>query len=321
MNPAKSRILHLKHFLETYTDENYPATMPDMLAYLQGQGIPASRKTVTLDIEQLMEAGMDVVCNTGRRYEYFIGVRHFELPELKLLADAVQASKFIPAKKSKALIEKLTALTSVHHAREMSRQLYVQQQVKTGNVRSYITVDLLHTAINASMQVAFKYCEYDQHKRKVYKHNRYTYVFSPYALLWNSDKYYTVGYSEKHGRIAVFRVDRIASPKLLDAPAVPMPADFDIQFYTKSVFQMYDGASPQNVTLQCENSLMNNIIDRFGEGVETVILDDGHFIAMVELSASPAFFGWVFSFGGRMKITAPPCLVEEYQALARKATE
>jgi len=318
MTEKKSRILYIKHFLETRTDENNPATMPDILAYLEKDGIAASRKTVIQDIEQLIESGIDVICNAGHRHEYFIGDRHFELPELKLLVDAVQASKFITAKKSAALIKKLTAFASTQQAGELNRQLYVEKHVKTENERTYFTVDLLHAAINAGKQVVFKYYDYDRNKKKEYKHNRHTYTFSPYALLWNSDRYYAVGYSDKHGKVITFRVDRIATPKLSDAPAIPMPEGFDIKLYTKSVFQMYDGSALQRVTLKCENDLMKSIIDRFGEDVETEILDKGHFTATVDISVSQTFFGWVFSFGGRIEIFSPDSAASEYLSLARR---
>ena len=320
MADKKSRILYIKRFLETQTDENHPATMPDILSYLESESIPASRKTVAEDIRQLIDAGTDVICNTGHHYEYFIGDRHFELPELKLLVDAVQASNFISPKKSAALTEKLTGFVSSYQAGELKRQLYVGKHVKTVNERTYLTVDLLHNAINAGKQVTFKYYEYDRNKKKVFKHNRHTYTFSPYALLWNSDNYYALGYSDKHGKVITFRVDRIAKPEMSDAPAVPKPEGFDITLYTKSVFQMYDGSALQKVTLRCENDLMKSVIDHFGEDVETKILDDKHFAAVADVSVSPTFFGWVFSFAGRIAITAPESAVSEYLALARRVT-
>ena len=321
MSEKKSRILHIKRYLEEYADEFHPVTMPTILKHLKKEGISASRKTVTQDINQLIESGVDVICNTGHSYEYFIGERHFELPELKLLVDAVAASGFIPPRKSSELIKKLTAFASEHQAAELNRQLYVDKHIKAESKNSYHTVDLLHRAINESKQVTFKYYEYDQNKKKVFKHNRHIYIFSPYALLWNHDKYYVVGYSNKHGKAISFRVDRIATPKLTDTPAVPKPADYDIKLYTKSIFQMYEGAELQAVTLKCQNELMKSVIDRFGTDIETAIIDEDNFSAVVEVSVSPTFFGWVFSFGGRMKILSPDTSVAQYQALAKQAID
>jgi predicted DNA-binding transcriptional regulator YafY len=238
-----------------------------------------------------------------------------------MLVYEVQASRFITVKKSSALIQKLTAMASRHQARELNRQLFVDNQVKTQNEQIYITLDLLHKAVGAGKKVSFMYYEYDRNKDKIYKHNGYKYAFSPYVLLVDSEKCYVAGYSDKHGGITTFRVDRIAKPRIIDTAAVPKPEDFDVSMYRRSIFQMYGGSDIQRVTLMCENGLMKNVIDIFGESVETEILDDNHFTASVEVSVSPTFFGWVFSFGGRMRILAPEQAAADYLAHARNIVE
>jgi len=312
----KVKLLYIKHFLETQTDEMHPATITDILAYLGECGVIVSRKTVAGDIELLIESGVDVVCNKSRQNQYFVGTRHLELPELKLLVDAVQASKLISLKKSTALIQKLAALASVHQADELNRHLYVDKQIKPNNEKVYITLDLLYSAISAEKQVRFKYYEYTQSKKKVYKHNGKIYIFSPYGLMWNYDHYYVAGFSDSHGKVVTFRVDRIASPKITDAPIVPRPVDFDMAEYAKSVFLMYDGPM-RRVTLKCENTLMKTIIDRFGEDVDTEPLDNGHFCACVRVSISQTFYGWVFSFGGSMEIISPEDIAGQYISMAK----
>ena len=316
----KSRILYLRQYLLEHTDEQHPATIADIISHLQGIGIPAGRKAVMSDIEQLIEYGEDIICNTGKRNEYFVGDQHFELPELKLLVDAVQASKFISVKKSRQLIKKLTAFASRHQAAELNRTLYTDKQIKHTNENIFITVDILHAAVNTGKQVHFKYYEYDCNKNKIYKHKRKVYKFSPYLMLWNGDNYYVVGHSESHGKIITFRVDRIATPELTAFCAVLKPKDFDPAYYAQKVFQMYDG-SVRDITLKCENSLMKSVIDRFGADVDTAVTDSGHFRANISVCASPTFFGWVFGFGGRMEITAPEDVVNEYIALARSVPE
>jgi predicted DNA-binding transcriptional regulator YafY len=317
MEIKKNRILSVKKFLEEFTDELHPAAITDIQAYLEEEGVPGTRKTVTQDIAQLMKSGADVIRNGGRHHEYFIGARHFELPELKLLIDAVQASKLVSSKKSELVIAKLIALASYHQAGELKRQLHVKKRVKTENERAFVTIDLLYTAINSGQKIQFLYYEYDRNKKRVYKHNRHLYIFSPYDLLYNSEKYYVVGYSEKHGKVITFRVDRIAKPELLNETAVPKPEGFDIDVYTNHVFQMYGGAEIQTVTLKCKNDLMKSVIDEFGEDVDTAILDDEHFTARVDVSVSPTFFGWVVSFGGRMRVESPESVAAEFISLVR----
>ncbi|MDD4496288.1 MAG: WYL domain-containing protein [Eubacteriales bacterium] len=314
----RNRILYIEKLLVEQTDEQHPVTVTDILTYLEGLNITANRRTVMSDILQLQEAGLDIVCNKSRQNQYFIGDRQFELPELKLLVDAVQASKFISTKKSKVLIDKLSALTSVHQSDELNRQLYVDKQVKSNNEAIYYTVDILHSAINAKKQVEFKYNEYNQHKKKVYKHNGKVYVFSPYGLIWNSDSYYVIGYCKSHDKIIKFRVDRIAHPIISETPAVPKPDNFNIAEYSKTVFQMYEDETHE-VVLECRNTLMKTIIDRFGDDVATEPAGKEHFKAIVTASTSNTFFGWVFSFGGDMKIIAPQEVKERYLALIKNS--
>ena len=311
-------MLYIKQYLETQTDEQHPISIAEITEHLNQTGFSCCPKSVKNDIEQLIESGVDAICNKGRELQYFIGDRHFELVELKLLVDAVQASRFISVNKSKQLINKLSELTSVHQAEQLNRHVHIDKQTKTTNERVFYTMDLLHNAIRTGQKVMFKYYEYNGKKQKVYKHNRHIYRLSPYTMLWNSDCYYVLGYSDSHGKVVKFRVDRIASPELCKESAVPAPKDFDPHVYVKSVFQMYDG-SEQTVTVKCENTLMKSVIDRFGEGVETYTPDEDHFCANVYVSASPTFYGWVFSFAGRMEITDPESVIGEYKLLATAA--
>ena len=313
----KSRLLYLKDYLETQTDEQHSVTVLEIIENLRQAGFPCCWNTLIGDIEQLMDSGVDIVCNKGRELKYFVGVRHFEMLELKLLVDAIQASTFISLQKTGQLISKLMNLTSVHQTEELNRHLYIDKKTKTTNECVIYTMDLLHTAICEKKKIIFKYYEYDQHKNKVYKHDGKLYMFSPYSLVWNIDCYYIIGYSDNHNKVIKFRVDRIAEPGLYDEAAIPVPKDFDINIYVCSVFQMYDG-DEQEITLKCENALMKYIIDRFGEDVKTDVLDEDHFYAYVRVSVSPTFYGWVFGFSGRMEVIIPKKISCEYAELAHK---
>jgi len=310
----KNRIIRILHYLEDKTDEAHPATVAEILTYLEKEGIPSNRKAVSADIEQLIDSGVDIVKNTGRRNEYFIGDRLFEQPELQLLIDAVKSARFISPRKSEVLIAKLCSLASVHQAASFKENIHLDDCSKSTNEKLYITADILRTAIAAGRQVSFKYYEYTQNKRKIYKHSGYAYHISPYALIWNDANYYVAAFSEKHDKIVAFRVDRMAVPKLLSAEAAPPPADFDVNSYMGSVFTMFDGAV-REVTLKCENTIMKSIIDRFGEDVKTKPLGKEHFSANVSVATSRTFYGWVFSFAGAMQITAPTDVADEFAAM------
>lgn len=312
----KSRILYILKLLEEYTDELHPMSITDIAEYLDKQEIKAHRRTIMTDIESLKEFGIDIITIKSTQNKYFIGNRNFELPEVKLLIDAVESSKLITQKKSNELIRKLTALASRNQANELNRHIYVDDRVKPENEEVYYTVDSIHTAINSSKQIEFKYYQYTGRKEKIFKNDGYVYSLSPYALIWSEDHYYIIGYSKKHGKISKFRVDRMAQTKIIAVDSTPRPVNFDVAEYAKSVFEMFDGET-RTVELKCTNNLMDVIVDRFGESVNTIELGSNCFKAIVDISISPTFYGWVFGFGNKMSILAPIDVKNEYMAMAK----
>lgn len=313
-NESQQALLLLRQYLYQQTDEQHPASVTDILAFWQQHGIQAGRKSVYTDIELLQNAGMDIVCVKSSQNKYFVGQRLFELPELKLLVDAVESSRFITEKKSTALIKKLGHLTSTAQAEQLNRRIYMGGTPKPENESIYYNVDTIHNAVQKKQQITFQYFEYTPKKEKVLKHDGYKYRFSPYAMIWNRDCYYAVGWSEKHGKIAQFRVDRMTAVEPLEHTAVQTP-DFDPAEYVRKVFGMY----PDNlctVELLCDNEVMRSVIDRFGENVQTETVDEQHFRATVEVAPSPPFFSWVFTFSGKIRIVSPAAVLEEMRDMA-----
>ena len=308
-----SRTLHILKYLWEYTDESHPVTAAELMEYLESKGLPVKdARTIRSDITDLCGLGIDIVEQRKQQYQYFIGTRHFEAPEVKLLVDAVQSSRFITAKKSKALIEKLSAFVGPSQADILNRQLYVDQRAKADNEGIYITVDRIQTAIAQKRQIEFQYYEYLPTKEKQLKHGGLAYELSPYAMLWNNNSYYVAGYSTRHGKIVKYRLDRIERLEILDEPQIPPADDFDVSDFFSQEFSMLDG-TPSKVTLLCENALMNSIIDRFGDEVETHIANNSHFMVKATVDLSDTFYGWVFSSAGRMKIVDPPEAVEGFR--------
>jgi predicted DNA-binding transcriptional regulator YafY len=313
-NESQNGLLLLRQYLYERTDEQHPASVADILAFWQEHGIQAGRKSVYTDIELLQNAGMDIVCVKSSQNRYFVGQRLFELPELKLLVDAVESSRFITEKKSTALIKKLGHLTSTAQAEQLNRRIYMGGTPKPENEGIYYNVDTIHNAVQKKQQITFRYFEYTPKKEKILKHDGYKYRFSPYAMIWNRDCYYAVGWSEKHGKIAQFRVDRMTAVEPLEQTAVQTP-DFDPAEYVRKVFGMY----PDNlctVELLCDNEVMRSVIDRFGENVQTETVDEQHFRATVEVAPSPPFFSWVFTFSGKIRIVSPAAVLEEMRDMA-----
>lgn len=314
----KNRPLYILKYLLDHTDEEHPAIINDILAHLAAQGIHATRKTVAADLLELQDSGFDVICNRSRQNKYFIGSRSLELAELKMIVDAVQAAKFISPAKSMALIEKLSALASPFQAEELKRSLYVEGKVKTSNESVYYTVDLLHHAINHENTVEFQYIAYTADKEKVLKHDGATYMLSPYDLAWNNDRFYVFGWSERHEKVVKFRVDRMIHTGESRMAFHQRPKDYNIEAFCNQVFLMYDG-EPCTVQLLCRNTMMNTIVDRFGDEVKTHRADDQHFLAEVDLFVSPTFFSWIFAYGGEISIVSPQSVADEYQERVAEA--
>ena len=313
-NIMKKRLLMLIKLLQDHTDEDHPVSTRDIMAYYKENGMSSDRKTLDADIKLLQEQGFDLIKIKSSPNKYYIASREFELPELKLLIDAVQSSRFITEKKSRELSKKLAGLASAEQANELDRHTGVNGRAKSTNEQQLYTVDTITKAINEKKKIRYQYQEYDGKKRKILRNDGEVYVLSPYMLYWNEDFYYVVGYSDKRETITAFRVDRIVNIELTDAKAVKRPKGFKVSNYSDSIFGMYSGSEAE-VELECHNDLMKYIIDRFGEKIKVRPTENGTFLTTVTVQLSPVFYGWVFQFGGGIKIVGPKRVVDEYKTL------
>jgi len=310
-----NRTLLVFKYLWEATDEKHTASLADITAYLQGCGIPKpDARTLRKDIDQLIEFGIDIVHHRGVQNRYHVASRHFEAPELKLLIDAVQSSRFVAPKKSKALIGKLAAFAGPSQSDLLHRELYVDSRYKPGNESIYLAVDSIQTAIEQKKKISFQYFDYAPDKTKLLRHDGRRYSVSPYALIWNNDAYYLIGYHDMRGIVTRFRADRITSLEVMDEPAVDRLADFDVAVFFTKEFSMLGGRDCE-VELLCQNDLMGNIIDRFGEEVSTEIVDENHFKVTVSVALSNNFYGWVFASAGNIQILSPPEAVTRFRQL------
>lgn len=296
-------LIILKYLWET-TDETHPVSLGDISAYLEQYEITADPRTLRKDIEQLVEFGIDIVKDRKVQNLYHVASRHFEAPEVKLMIDAVQSARFITPKKSKELVKRLSAFVAPHDTALLQRQLYIDSRAKATNESIYVSVDRIQTAITEQKKIAFCYFDYTPSKEHIRRHDGQAYSVSPYALLWNNDTYYLVGFRDHRKQIAKFRVDRIDSLQITDEVAVQKPKGFDVSEFFAQEFSMLNGKECK-VKLICENILMNSIIDRFGESVPTQAVDRTHFSVEVTVDLSNNFYGWIFASAGKMKIVEP----------------
>ena len=320
-NMIKSRMVILAQMFYEHTDEENPMTGLEILEYLKEHDVPANEKTLRGDIKLLQDLGLDIVKIVSRPNLFYWGERQFELPELKLLVDAVASSRFITKKKINALGKKLAQLASENQRKDLRRHVQATNRVKSENESIYYSVNTVNEAISRRKKIRFQYTEFGPDLKEVLRGDGEVYELSPYALLWNEDYYYVVGWSDKHNNVSVFRVDRLYRPEMLDEKATKRPDDFDIDDYSTPIFDMFEGYDRVPVKLECKNELAKYIVDRFGSKLETKQISDDNFSVTVEVSLSPPFYAWVFQFNGDIKILSPNKAVKDITKMAEAITK
>ena len=312
----KLKILYVMEYLLQNTDEEHPATLAQIMAHLSGYGITAERKSLYDDFETLHTFGLDIVSTgSGRGTGYYVASRDFELPELKLLVDSVQSSKFITHKKTAALIKKIERLASIHEAQLLQRQVYVAGRIKTMNESIYYNVDAIHGGISRNRKIRFKYFYLTVDKRRQYRKDGAWYVVSPYALTWDSENYYLVAYDSEAGQIRHYRVDRMTNISALEDARDGQEAyrALDMAVYARKVFGMFSGTE-EPVRMRFDNRLVGAVLDRLGSEAMLVPDGDGHFTVTAGIVPSPQFYAWVFGFGGLAQILGPESVVQGMRA-------
>ncbi|MBQ9708532.1 MAG: WYL domain-containing protein [Firmicutes bacterium] len=313
---GKLRTLLIMETLLQKSDQDNRISTKGLIEMLESKGIKAERKSIYADIDTLTEWGLDIIYSKEKPAGYFVAGRDFELPELKLLVDAVQSSKFITRKKSRELIEKLEKLTSESQARELRRNVYVSGRIKTDNEQIFYNVDKIHEAIGKGVQIEFTYYEWDLNKELVPKKNRSKYVISPWFLTWDDENYYLIGYDSKADGVKHYRVDKMKAICLTkkEREGEELFADFDPAGYARQTFGMF-GGEPENVTLECSNSLIGVILDRFGTDNIVVPVDGERFRIQQQVNVSGQFFGWLLGLGAEVKIVHPKHLADRFTGL------
>ena len=314
----KLKLLYLMQFLLEKSDENHPLTVQEMIDALAKHDISAERKSIYDDLEALRLFGLDIVQSKGKTTGYYIASRDFELPELKLLVDSVQSSKFITHKKTLALIRKIERLASVYDAQLLQRQVYVRNRVKSMNESVYYNVDEISNAINADRQIRFRYFELDVNKQRRFRHNGAVYEISPFALMWDDENYYMLGYDAAAGKMKHYRVDKMVGIEATrqERQGKDCFAGIDMSAYSKQIFGMFTG-SEQTVKLRFENPLVGAVIDRFGKEVMLIPDGDEHFTVSVDVAVSPQFYAWLFGFGTAVEILSPESARREMSERAK----
>lgn len=308
----KLKLLYIARMLMQRSDENHLINTAQIIEELNSAGISAERKSIYDDIESLRFFGLDIIQIKGKNGGYYIGERDFELPELKLLVDSVQSSKFITQDKTYDLIRKIENLASVYDGQLLQRQVYIQNRVKSMNESVYYAVDAVSDAITQNRQITYKYFEFNLKKERVYRHDGQLYKVSPFALVWDNENYYMLAWDSSAEKMKHFRVDKMYGVTMTDEKreGTEVFEKTDMSSYTKSVFGMF-GGKEEKVKLRFANHLAGAVIDRFGK--DSMLIKDGenHFTISADIVVSPQFFAWVFGFGTEAEILSPVSVREK----------
>ena len=318
----KYKLYYLSKILLSKTDEDHHLSMPEILEYLEQYDISADRKTIYSDIATLKELGLDIIGHkNGKTYDYYVGSKTFDLAELKLLVDSIQASKFITEKKSKALIEKISSFASEYEAEQLKRQVVVQGRVKAMNETIYYNVDEIYRAINENQQITFEYMQWTP-KKKLEKKREDRYEVSPWALTWAEENYYLIAYDEKKGRIHHYRVDKIKNIDLTGKKRVGRKEfkEFNVADYVKMNFGMF-GGEQMKVKIACRDELIGILFDRFGTNIPVKEYKKGWSETEADVLVSDHFLAWIFALGDGVKITGPKKVTDKVDAMIERLKE
>lgn len=309
----KQKLLYIIKMLQEKSDEAHPIKMEAILEMLDREGIKAERKSIYNDMDTLRDFGYDIMLTKGKNGGYFLAYRDFDVAELKVLVDAVQASRFITTKKSKDLIRKITTLAGEHEAKNLKREVYVMNRIKSENEAIYYNVDEIFEAIENNKQITYKYLEYSINKEAVPRRNGKVYKVNPLALAWNEEKYYLIAYDEEADLVKNYRVDKMKDVVVLPVARImnDKSKNFDVADYCNRAFGMYSGED-ETLTVCFPNRLIGVVIDRFGKEISTHTVDENHFTARLKVSVSPQLFGWLTGLGPEVQIVSPNHVVTEY---------
>lgn len=314
-NFSKIKLLKIWEILQQESDEEHPISTNQMIERLAEDGIFCDRRTLYKDIAALNSFGYEVICRRGQHSNsYYVEDRSFDMPELRILIDAVQAASFITAKKTAELVNKIAALGGSNRAEILKRNIVEFNTAKHSNESIYYNINSIEDGILLEKKISFMYFDLDRNGERKFRKNGQVYLVNPVSMVFSNDNYYLVCYHDKHKNIASYRIDRMINVCVTEEQInlSARPKSLNISEYRRQAFSMFGGKTV-SVCFEADVSLLDTVFDKFGENTVIVSCGDNliQFTGIVQLS--PVFFGWCCSFGDRLRVVGPESIVKQLE--------
>ncbi|MBQ7907357.1 MAG: WYL domain-containing protein [Clostridia bacterium] len=317
-NSRKIKLLKLWELLKRDTDEEHPMSTNEIIDKLGQDGIMVDRKILYTDIDLLIEYGYSVEKKRGRSNIYYVDDRSFNLPEIRILMDAVQSASFVTEKKTEELLSKIAELAGSKRGEMIKRNVTRFSTIKSKNESIYYSIMTIVDARAENKKIGFYYFDYDINRSKVFRKEKNDstkdkwYVVNPVATILNRGQYYLLCYDDKHKSLTNYRVDRMDRVKVLEDQYITPNKEIekmDLATYKLQQMKMYSG-KVERVSFIADPSLIDVIFDEFGERVRVTKTEEGLLNCTVEVQLSPMFIAWACSFADKLKITFPQRVVK-----------
>lgn len=305
------RLVKIWDILSQETDDENPMGTTELLSKLEEIGIKCDRRTLYDDINALNSCGYEILCKRAISNEYYVKKRDFSIAELRIMMDAVQAASFITEQKSKYLIDRISFLAGSRRGETLVDNLIFYNNTKTDNDEIYQNIEKINEAIQKKKMVQFKYFDYDEKHKKVFRRGGDFYEINPYGLVMDNNNYYFLGYVVRHKNMIHYRVDRMSDLRISsnDIEEIQRFEEFDIKNHKKQLFGMF-GGEDSCVKIRFHKSLLDTVFDVFGVDAKIYQINDDTYETTGRVQLSPQFYGWCCSFGDKLKVVEPLSVVE-----------
>ena len=340
-------------YLLRESDENNIQTSEDIRGYLNEQGISAERRSIYRDIDEINlvnvmleeectveqakkmllndpDGDLNLVVYDPHKKGFYVRQRHFDLNDIRLLAECVYSAKFVSEGQATRLVDVVCEFVSEYQAERIRHNAFLADRVKTNNKSVMNSIATINDAMSRRLngvshqpeKISFKYLKYDFNdlSQQVERRKGGKYIVSPYQLMISDGNYYLLAYTEKKKDIVPFRVDRMREVSRTGEPREGEETFYklDLRNYAQRVFSMYRGRKTR-VKLRFIPTLLDTMIERFGtSNAQYGKPDDRHYTVETEVEISDQFYGWLLGFGKRVKLMYPAEEQEKFLAYVDK---